>query len=133
MPDRAHAVIRPERIRIEDYHDGLGAGLGAGHGGVQGAGHGAGRGAGIGAPAGAEPNRVPGMVERLVYVGSGTQVIIRLAAGTQVQALVLSDGGHLDLAQGTPVQVHLPPDALRVLPGDEVAQPDGDLELAPAG
>jgi spermidine/putrescine transport system ATP-binding protein len=109
VPDRAHAVIRPERIRIEDFQ----------HGREQPA-------------AAAGPNRVPGMVERLVYLGSGTQIMIRLAAGTQVQALVLSDGGHLDLAQGTPVQVHLPADALRVLAGNEAARADDELELAQA-
>ncbi|HEX6931762.1 MAG TPA: ABC transporter ATP-binding protein [Streptosporangiaceae bacterium] len=103
-PDRAHAVIRPERVRIESYESASG-------------------------PAGAPGlNRVPAMVERLVYLGSSTQVMLRLAPGTQVQAMVQNDGQHLDLAQGTPVQVHLAPDALRVLAGAAISATGEDLE-----
>ena len=91
-PDRSHAVIRPERVRIEDYGS-------------------------------AGPNRLPAMVERMVYLGSATQAILRLAAGPQLQALMQNDGSALQLAQGTPVHVYLAPDALRVLPGGgEVAE-----------
>ena len=61
------------------------------------------------------PNRVPAMVERLVYVGSATQVMLRLAPGELLQALVQNDGSHTRLAQGTPVHTFLAPDALRVL------------------
>jgi spermidine/putrescine transport system ATP-binding protein len=83
----AHAVIRPERVRVEPH----------------------------GSPG---PNRVPGMVERLVFLGAATQVMLRLAPGAPLQALVQNDGSATDgLAQGTPVSVFLPPDALRVLGG----------------
>jgi spermidine/putrescine transport system ATP-binding protein len=82
----AHAVIRPERVRIEE----------------QGA---------------AGENRVPAMVERVVFLGSATEVLLRLAPGVPLQALMQNDGSRPDLAQGTPVQVYLPPDALRVLAG----------------
>jgi spermidine/putrescine transport system ATP-binding protein len=85
-PDRAHAVIRPERVRIEEFGT---AGL----------------------------NRVPAMVERLVYLGSSTQVFLRLAAGADLQALLQNDGSQEKLTQGTPVQAFLAPDALRVLGG----------------
>jgi spermidine/putrescine transport system ATP-binding protein len=85
-PDHSHAVIRPERIRIEEYGS-------------------------IG------PNRVPAMVERLVYLGSATQVFLRLAAGTDLQVLLQNDGGQSRLSQGTPVHAYLAPDALRVLSG----------------
>jgi spermidine/putrescine transport system ATP-binding protein len=102
-PDRAHAVIRPERVRIEEFGS-------------------------------AGPNRVPGMVERLVYLGSATQVMIRLAPGMLVQSLVQNDGGQGDLTQGTPVHVHLAPDALRVLAGEEItASSDEELAVAQAG
>ena len=84
----AHAVIRPERVRIEKHGT---TGL----------------------------YRVPAMVERLVFLVAATQVMLRLAPGTQLQALVQNDGDHPQhLAQGTPVQVYLAPDALRVLRGD---------------
>jgi spermidine/putrescine transport system ATP-binding protein len=86
VPDRAHAVIRPERVRVEDF----------------------------GSPG---PNRIPAMVERLVYLGSSTQVILRLAPGVELQMLMQNDGDHGQLAQGTPVHAFLAPDALRVLAG----------------
>src|SRR5262245_60295190 len=52
----AKIVIRPERIELEDH----------------------------GAPSG--QNRIPGMVERVVYVGSVIQVIVRAATGEALQA-----------------------------------------------
>jgi spermidine/putrescine transport system ATP-binding protein len=85
-PDHSHAVIRPERIKIEDF----------------------------GSPG---PNRVPAMVERLVYLGSATQVFLRLAAGSDVQVLLNNDGDLQKLAHGTPVHAYFAPDALRVLAG----------------
>jgi len=60
-------------------------------------------------------NRVPGMIERVVYLGSSEQLVIRLATGDVVHALVVNDGTSRELAQGTAVQAHLPADALRVL------------------
>lgn len=60
-------------------------------------------------------NRLPGMVERTIFLGAATQVVVRLAAGPSLQALVHNDGGSANLDPGTPVHVHLPADALRVL------------------
>jgi ABC-type Fe3+/spermidine/putrescine transport system ATPase subunit len=60
-------------------------------------------------------NRVPGMVERVVYVGSILQVIVHLAPGQTLQAWIQNQGEGLPYGQGTPVTVHLPADALRVL------------------
>jgi spermidine/putrescine transport system ATP-binding protein len=100
-PDHAHAVIRPERVRVEEF-------------GSEG------------------PNRVPAMVERLVYLGSSTQVILRLAPGTELQALLQNDGGQGQLAQlsqGTPVHAFLAPDALRVLAGGGVVAETGEPPL----
>jgi ABC-type Fe3+/spermidine/putrescine transport system ATPase subunit len=75
----------------------------------------------------AGPNRVPAMVERLVYVGSATQVMLRVATGDLLQALVQNDGSQSELAQGTPVHAFLAPDALRLLAGGgQVADPGGD-------
>ncbi|MGO9163223.1 MAG: ABC transporter ATP-binding protein [Streptosporangiaceae bacterium] len=99
---RSHAVIRPERVRVEEY----------------------------GSPG---PNRVPAMVERLVYLGSSTQLILRLAAGTEVQVLMQNDGEPIALRQGTPVHAFLPPDALRVLPGGIPADSSDDEAAALAG
>ena len=82
----AHAVIRPERVRIEKHGS-------------------------------AGENRVPAMVERVVFLGAATEVVLRLAPGVSLQALMQNDGTQLDLASGTPVHCYLPPDALRVLAG----------------
>ena len=60
-------------------------------------------------------NRVPGMVERVVYVGSIQQVIVRLAPGETLQAWMQNTGTSLPYDQGMPVAVHLPPEAVRVL------------------
>lgn len=63
------------------------------------------------------PNRVPGMVERVVFLGSATQVLVRLAPGETLHALVHNDGEPVGFQQGSAVSVLLPPSALRVLPG----------------
>ena len=68
------------------------------------------------------PNRIPGMVERLVYVGSMMQVIVNLAPGEKLQALIQNEGEALPFQQGTSVSVHLPREALRVLPQGEVSE-----------
>jgi spermidine/putrescine transport system ATP-binding protein len=65
-------------------------------------------------------NRVPGMVERVVFLGSATQVFVRLAPGATLQSLVHNDGEPVGFQQGSAVKVLLPPDALRVLPGGGV-------------
>jgi TOBE domain len=96
----ANAVIRPERVRVEQP---------------------------------GTPNRVPAMVERLVFLGAATQVMLRLALGAQLQALVQNDGGHPEhLAQGTPVHVYLAPDALRVLcdGGEAPAEESDELKVS---
>jgi spermidine/putrescine transport system ATP-binding protein len=61
-------------------------------------------------------NTVPGMVESVSFLGSATRVVVRLAPGPAVHALVPNDGGPVDYRQGTPVGVVLPADGLRVLP-----------------
>jgi len=93
------AVIRPERVRIEP----------AGSGG---------------------PNRVPAMVTRSVYLGNGVRVIVHLASGQPIVALVSNTEGDAmpDWDPGTPVTVHLPSAALRILP---VALPSTITEPAP--
>jgi spermidine/putrescine transport system ATP-binding protein len=80
----AQAVVRPERVRIEEH----------GSSGV---------------------NRVPAMVERVVYLGAATQVMLRLATGESLQAVVPNDESTATWTQGTPVHCCLPVDAIRVL------------------
>ncbi|MFM7719039.1 MAG: TOBE domain-containing protein, partial [Actinomycetota bacterium] len=68
-------------------------------------------------PAGATgENRVPGTVERTVYVGATLQVFVRLATGATIQAWLPNLGGGVPHEQGAAVVAHLPVDALRVVP-----------------
>jgi spermidine/putrescine transport system ATP-binding protein len=101
----AHAVIRPERVRIEPYaQDGQ-----------------------VG------PNRVPAMIERLVFLGASTQVMLRLAPGELLQVVVPNDGTEAAPSQGTPVHAFLAPDALRVLGGTTRDVPvDAEEDALPA-
>jgi spermidine/putrescine transport system ATP-binding protein len=74
------------------------------------------------AAGGTGPNRIPGMVTNVVYLGSGTQVVIHLASGDTVTALVPNSDDETASAwsPGLPVTCHLPANALRVL-GDGVS------------
>jgi spermidine/putrescine transport system ATP-binding protein len=60
-------------------------------------------------------NRVPGMVERVVYLGNSNQLIVGLAHGEKIQVLVQNTGDELAYKQGDPVRVYMPAEALRVL------------------
>jgi spermidine/putrescine transport system ATP-binding protein len=82
------------------------------------------------------PNRLPGMVQRVVYVGPVIQLLVRLAPGHEIQATLPNRGDGPAYAQGTAVVVHLPADSLRVLadPGpmpstsDEGGGPAADVD-----
>jgi len=63
-------------------------------------------------------NRIPGMVERVLYVGSVIQILVHLAHGETLQAWLQNRGGDPPWQQGTAVTVHMPPDAIRVLTDD---------------
>jgi spermidine/putrescine transport system ATP-binding protein len=69
------------------------------------------------------PNRMPGMVERTVFLGSASQIHVRLASGDRIQTLLHNDGQPLPWSQGSPVSVGLDPAALRVLPLDDLPAP----------
>jgi spermidine/putrescine transport system ATP-binding protein len=77
----------------------------------------------------AGPNRVPALVDRLVYLGAATQVILRLATGESLQAVVPNEDAAA-WSQGTPVHAFLAADALRVLAGDAAPAP-ADADAAP--
>jgi spermidine/putrescine transport system ATP-binding protein len=74
-------------------------------------------------------NRIPGMVERVLYVGSTIQVVVHLAHGETLQAWTPNRGGDPPWQQGTAVSVHLPPDAIRVL-ADETEVGDEEAHVA---
>ena len=70
-------------------------------------------------------NCLLGMVERTVYVGASRQVIVRLPIGATVQVSIANTGADDGYPQGTPVAVHVPPQALRVL-SDAAPRPPAD-------
>jgi spermidine/putrescine transport system ATP-binding protein len=64
-------------------------------------------------------NHLPGMIDRLVYLGPTTQVVVRLPHGDTVQVLVTNTDDHVAHEPGTAVTLVLPVDAVRVLPVDD--------------
>ena len=77
-------------------------------------------------------NRIPGMVERVLYVGSVIQVLVHLAHGETLQVSTQNRGGDPPWQQGTAVSVHLPPDAIRVLV-DETEVEGGEAPATASG
>ena len=76
---------------------------------------------GVEAQGGAGENRLPGLVERAVYVGSAHELHVRIIGGDLLKATVQNDGSAFAYEEGTPVTLHLPPDAVRVLSSSTVA------------
>jgi len=66
-------------------------------------------------PAPEAENRVPGKVERSIYIGSAFQLIIALDVGCTVEVEIQNTGSQADFEVGSEVSALLPPDALRVL------------------
>ncbi len=60
-------------------------------------------------------NPLSGRVERLVYVGATTQVMVGLPTGETVQVLVANDGRRTLPAEGSPITLRILPDAVRVI------------------
>jgi ABC-type Fe3+/spermidine/putrescine transport system ATPase subunit len=73
--------------------------------------------------------RMPGIVERSVFLGGSYEVHIRVLGGELLRAMVPNDGSvaAATLESGAAVSLHLPPDGLRVLrtsePADETDGP----------
>jgi spermidine/putrescine transport system ATP-binding protein len=80
-------------------------------------------------------NRIPGIVERVVYVGATLQVILHLASGETIQAWVPNDGEALvPRSSGDAIVAHFPVDALRVLAvGGAAVLETAELEVASDG
>jgi spermidine/putrescine transport system ATP-binding protein len=76
-------------------------------------------------------NRIAAVVTRTVYIGNGLRVIVELATGQVITALVQNpdDVSSPSWEAGSKVTCNLPPAALRVLPGttpsQKVAEPVG--------
>ena len=74
--------------------------------------------------------RMPGMVERSVFLGGAYEVHVRVLGGEMLKAMVPNDGGlsPVALEPGAAVCLHLPPEALRVLRDTEPAEPSDEDE-----
>ncbi len=80
-------------------------------------------------------NRLPGMVERAVFLGGSYEIHVRVLGGEMLKVAMTNEGNPLTfgLEQGTPVTLYLPPDALRVLrPDPEPDAGDEEGQTAPA-
>jgi hypothetical protein len=62
------------------------------------------------------------MVDRVVFLGSTTQVNVRLPHGPVVQSLVTNVSAQAAFSSGQAVSVHLPPEALRLLSTSSTAE-----------
>ena len=69
-------------------------------------------------------NRVPGLVERSVFLGNAFEVHVRIVGGDLLKAMVPNDGSVTEREEGAAVTLHLPAEALRVLaPSTSEAEP----------
>jgi hypothetical protein len=79
--------------------------------------------------------RMPGMVERSVFLGGAYEVHVRVLGGELLKAMVPNDGGVTQgaLESGAAVCLLLPADALRVLRASESpAEAEAEAEAAAA-
>jgi spermidine/putrescine transport system ATP-binding protein len=62
-------------------------------------------------------NKLPGMIERLVFLGGSYEVHIRVLGGELMRTTISNDGKPrgVRLEEGEAVSLHLPPESLRVL------------------
>ena len=77
-------------------------------------------------------NLIPGMVERSVFLGSTSQVYVRLGDGSRVQALLTNQSDAERYRSGQPVTVSLAADSLRVLVADGGSHAYSEMEPASA-
>jgi spermidine/putrescine transport system ATP-binding protein len=67
-------------------------------------------------------NRLAGRIERVVYAGAVSQLVVTLDRGTPIRCMLANDGLGSSFDRGTPVSVYLPCEALRVLSTETTAE-----------
>ena len=77
-------------------------------------------------------NRLPGKIERVVYAGAISQLVVTLDRGAPIQCMLANDGVASSFDRGAPVSVYLPCEALRVLRTDTSDEESGSPSAAPA-
>ena len=60
-------------------------------------------------------NRLPGLVERAVFLGNAFELHVRVVGGDLLRVTVPNDGSASAAGEGAAVMLHLPAEALRVL------------------
>jgi spermidine/putrescine transport system ATP-binding protein len=75
----------------------------------------------IGGPRETGENRLPGRIERIVYAGAVSQLVVNLDQGTPIRCMLANDGAMSSFDRGAPVSVYLPCEALRVLSTEATA------------
>ena len=76
-------------------------------------------------------NRLPGKIERVVYAGAISQLVVTLDRGAPIQCMLANDGVESSFARGAPVSVCLPCEALRVLRTDTTRTREQEREASP--
>jgi spermidine/putrescine transport system ATP-binding protein len=69
----------------------------------------------IEAPGETGENRLPGKIDRVVYAGAVSQLVVILDQGAPIRCMLANDGVGSSFDRGAPVSVYLPCEAVRVL------------------
>jgi hypothetical protein len=69
---------------------------------------------------------LPGKVERVVYAGAISQLVVTLDRGAPIRCMLANDGAGSSFDRGAPVSVYQPCEALRVL---RTGGPDAGVEV----
>ena len=77
-------------------------------------------------------NRLPGKIERVVYAGAISQLVVTLDRGTPIRCMLANDGVGSSFDRGAPVSVYLPCEALRVLSTESDEEESAEPSVAPA-
>jgi len=88
----------------------------------------------IEAPGETGENRLPGKIDRVVYAGAVSQLVVILDQGGPIRCMLANDGVGSSFDRGAPVSVYLPCEAVRVLRTEAAANEEESTEpsVAPA-
>jgi spermidine/putrescine transport system ATP-binding protein len=82
------------------------------------------------APGETGENRLPGKIERVVYAGAISQLVVTLNSGTPIRCMLANDGVASSFDRGAPVSVYLPCEALRVLRTETTAPSEEEQAIS---
>jgi hypothetical protein len=73
---------------------------------------------------------LPGKVDRVVYAGAISQLVVTLERGTPIRCMLANDGANSAFDRGAPVSVYLPCEALRVLRTEAAGSSEEDQAIS---